>query len=70
MARTIAGKSPDAIRAMKRMLNGAITPKEGAARILLEESREQDCIIGSANQIEAVYANLEKRAPRFKDPEV
>ena len=70
MARTIAGRSPDAIRAMKRMLNGAITPKEDAARILLEESREQDRIVGSANQIEAVYANLEKRAPKFADPKV
>lgn len=70
MAQTIAGKSPDAIRAMKRMLNNAITPKEHAARILLEESREQDRIIGSPNQVEAVYANLEKRAPKFADPEV
>lgn len=69
MAHTIAGKSPDAIRAMKRMLNSAITPKEQAARILLEESREQDRIIGSRNQVEAVYANLEKRAPEFVDPQ-
>ncbi len=69
MAQTIAGKSPDAIRAMKRMLNSAITPKEDAARILLEESREQDRIIGSPNQVEAVYANLEKRAPTFSDPD-
>ena len=68
MAQTIATKSPDAIRAMKRMLNSAITPKEHAARILLEESREQDRIIGSPNQVEAVYANLEKRAPKFVDP--
>ncbi|SFR67886.1 Enoyl-CoA hydratase/carnithine racemase [Marinobacter daqiaonensis] len=70
LARTIAGKNPDAIRAMKRMLNSAITPREEAARILLEESREQDRIIGSPNQVEAVYANLEKRAPKFADPEV
>ena len=55
---------------MKRMLNAAITPKEHAARVLLEESREQDAIIGSPNQVEAVYANLEKRAPRFADPEI
>lgn len=68
MAQSIAGKSPDAIRAMKRMLNSAITPKEQAARILMEESREQDRIIGSDNQVESVYANLEKRAPKFADP--
>lgn len=70
LANTIAGKNPDAIRAMKRMLNSAITPREEAARILLEESREQGRIIGSVNQVEAVYANLAKRAPRFADPEV
>lgn len=70
MAQIIAGKSPDAVRAMKRMLNHAITPKEEVARILLEESREQDRIIGSANQVEAVYANLGKRAPKFFDPKV
>lgn len=69
-AQTIASKNPDAIRAMKRILNTATTPKEHAARILLEESREQDRIIGSPNQVEAVYANLEKRAPKFADPEV
>ncbi len=68
-AQAIAGKSPHAVRAMKRMLNDASTPKEHAARVLLEESREQDAIIGSPNQVEAVYANLEKRAPKFSDPE-
>lgn len=70
VAQTIAGKSPDAIRAMKRMLNNAIMPQETAARILLEESVEQDVIIGSPNQVEAVMANVEKRAPVFKDPAV
>lgn len=68
VAQTIAGKSPDAIRAMKRMLNNAIMPQDTAARILLEESVEQDVIIGSPNQVEAVMANVEKRAPVFKDP--
>lgn len=69
-AYTIAGKNPDAIRAMKRLLNNAITPEETAARILLEESIEQDRIIGSPNQVEAVMANLEKRLPLFSDPVV
>ena len=68
VAQAIASKNPDAIRAMKRMLNNAITPEETAARILLEESVEQDRIIGSPNQVEAVMANIEKRAPEFKDP--
>ncbi|TCU78935.1 enoyl-CoA hydratase/carnithine racemase [Bradyrhizobium sp. R2.2-H] len=63
-AREIAGKSPDAIRAAKRLLNNlAVDP--GPA--LLAESVEQQKLIGSANQTEAVRANLEKRAPKFAD---
>ena len=34
---------------------------------LLAESVEQKKLIGSANQLEAVRANIEKRAPRFAD---
>jgi len=60
----IASKSPDAIRAAKRMLNKlAVDP--GPA--LLAESVEQQKLLGSANQLEAVRANIEKRAPRFAD---
>jgi enoyl-CoA hydratase/carnithine racemase len=63
-AREIAGKSPDAIRAIKRMLNNlSIDP--GPA--LLAESVEQMKLLGSSNQREAVRANIEKRAPRFAD---
>src|SRR5882757_6138469 len=62
MAREIAGKSPDAIRAAKRMLNNlAVDP----AAALLAESVEQQKLLGSPNQTESVRANLEKRAPRF-----
>jgi enoyl-CoA hydratase/carnithine racemase len=64
-AREIASKNPDAIRAAKRILNGA--PYADAAEGLLAESREQDRLIGTANQIEAVIANLQKRAPGFRD---
>jgi hypothetical protein len=35
--------------------------------VLLAESVEQTALIGSANQVEAVMANLEKRAPLFRD---
>ena len=34
---------------------------------LLAESVEQKKLMGSANQPEAVRANMEKRAPRFAD---
>ncbi|MET4607325.1 enoyl-CoA hydratase/carnithine racemase [Bradyrhizobium sp. JR4.1] len=64
VAREIAGKSPDAIRAAKRMLNN-LSVDPGPA--LLAESVEQQKLIGSANQTEAVRANLEKRAPKFAD---
>ncbi len=64
LAREIAGKSPDAIRACKRMLNN-LTIDPGPA--LLAESVEQMKLMGSPNQLEAVSANIEKRAPRFAD---
>lgn len=63
-AREIAGKSPDAIRAAKRLLNN-LSVDPGPA--LIAESVEQQKLIGSANQTEAVRANLEKRAPKFAD---
>jgi enoyl-CoA hydratase/carnithine racemase len=64
IARDIAGKSPDAIRAAKRLLN-KLSVDPGPA--LLAESVEQAKLIGSANQTEAVRANIEQRAPRFAD---
>lgn len=64
VAREIAGKSPDAIRAAKRLLND-LSVDPGPA--LLAESVEQQKLIGSANQTEAVRANLEKRAAKFAD---
>jgi enoyl-CoA hydratase/carnithine racemase len=65
-AREIAGKSPDAIRAAKRLLNKlSVDP----APALLAESVEQMKLMGSPNQSEAVRANLEQRPPRFIDVE-
>jgi enoyl-CoA hydratase/carnithine racemase len=65
-AREVAGRNPDAIRADKRLLNAAMA--EDAAALLMAESVEQTKLIGSPNQVEAVKAQLEKRAPVFKDP--
>jgi enoyl-CoA hydratase/carnithine racemase len=67
LAREIAGKSPDAIRAGKQLLNRAnlVSVSDG---LRLEESLQRG-LIGGANQIEAVQANMQKRAPRFKDHE-
>jgi enoyl-CoA hydratase/carnithine racemase len=65
LAREIAQKSPDAIRAGKRLLNQAyvIDPLQG---LRLEEELQRS-LVGSPNQLEAVQANMEKRAPRFGD---
>ena len=67
-AREIANRSPDAVRAAKRLLNEA--DDERVAEILMAESREQKALLGSPNQIEAVRANLERRAPVFRDTDV
>jgi enoyl-CoA hydratase/carnithine racemase len=64
LARQIAGHNPDTVRAAKRLLNGA-SPVD-AARVLQAEALEQQRLIGSANQREAVQAQLEQRAPVFR----
>jgi enoyl-CoA hydratase/carnithine racemase len=66
LAREIAGKSPHAIRGGKRLLNLAQADASVEA-IFLEETREQVALIGSPNQVEAVMANMENRAPDFAD---
>jgi enoyl-CoA hydratase/carnithine racemase len=63
LAHAIAGRNPDAVRAAKRLAN-----LEGdAGAVLLAESREQAALLRSRNQIEAVMANMQKRAPAFTD---
>jgi enoyl-CoA hydratase/carnithine racemase len=64
LARQIAHSNPDVIRAAKRLLNTA-TPVD-AARVLVAEAFEQQRLIGSANQQEAVQAQVEGRAPVFR----
>jgi len=64
-AREVAAKNPEAIRAGKRLLDLALEADQRA--ILLAETTEQIALIGSPNQVEAVKANLEKRAPKFVD---
>jgi phage tail sheath protein FI/enoyl-CoA hydratase/carnithine racemase len=68
LARKIARSNPDAIRAAKRLWNRSIDAD--AAELLLNESREQDRLIGSPNQIEAVRAEMEQRQPEFLAPGV
>lgn len=64
-AREVANKNPDAIRAGKRLL--ALPVSTDAGTVLRAESEEQIRLLGSANQVESVTANLQKRAPVFTD---
>ncbi len=66
MAREIAGKNPDAIRAGKKLLEESwhADPHTGLGL----EASLQGALIGTPNQVEAVKANFENRAPRFTDP--
>jgi enoyl-CoA hydratase/carnithine racemase len=68
LAAAIAGRNPDAIRAMKRLAN--VMPDQPSEALLMAESVEQDAIIRTPNQREAVMAAFEKRAPNFTDPAV
>lgn len=65
LAREIASKNPDAIRAGKRLLN--LAPDADQHTIFKAESDEQAALIGSPNQVEAVKAAMEKRAAVFAD---
>ena len=65
LAKDIAARSPDAIRAAKRLFALAADGDQHA--ILLAETTEQVKLIGSSNQAEAVRANMDKRAPQFAD---
>ncbi len=64
LALEIAGKSPAAIRAAKELLNLA-EEEAGAEAAMLAESRLQKGLIGQPEQIEAVKAGVEGRAPKF-----
>jgi enoyl-CoA hydratase/carnithine racemase len=65
LAREIAGRSPGAVRGAKALFNRMFT--EGAAEQFAMEREVIFRQIGSPNQIEAVMANMERRAPDFTD---
>jgi enoyl-CoA hydratase/carnithine racemase len=64
-AARIAAQSPDAVRASKRLLD--LAGRTDLATGFAEEQKEIGALIGSPNQVEAVAARFEKRAPRFTD---
>jgi enoyl-CoA hydratase/carnithine racemase len=65
LAAEIASKSPDAMRASKRLF--ALAAEGDQHAILLAESKEQGALIGSPNQVEAVKSNVEKRTAAYAD---
>ncbi|MEY3053807.1 MAG: hypothetical protein RL550_330 [Actinomycetota bacterium] len=66
MATEIAGRSPDAVRGAKALLNRMFADR--AADQFAAERRIIGSLIGRPNQVEAVMANFEKRNPVFSDP--
>lgn len=64
LAEDIAGKSPSAIRAAKRLIDLAET--EDRKTVLLAESRESAALIGKPEQMEVIAAQMQGRKPEFK----
>ncbi len=65
LAKEIASKSPDAIVKAKKLFNslGDLSMEDG----LLMESKEQAEIIGKKNQLEAIFAGMQKRKGNFEN---
>ena len=65
LAREIASRSPDAVRAGKRLLEQSWRADPAVGLGL--EAKLQGGLIGTPNQVEAVKANFENRSPEFED---
>jgi enoyl-CoA hydratase/carnithine racemase len=67
LASEIALRSPDAVRAAKRLFEESWTrPAEETLRL---EAELQHGLIGSPNQLAAVAAGMTKQPPQFTDPD-
>jgi enoyl-CoA hydratase/carnithine racemase len=66
LATEIAGRSPDAVRAAKRLMNGLLN--QGAAEQFAAERSIIAGLIGRPNQVETVIANMQKRPANYVDP--
>jgi enoyl-CoA hydratase/carnithine racemase len=67
LAVEIAGRSPDAIRAAKRLFDEAWSGP--ANETLALEAELQAGLLGSPNQLAAVMAGMAKQPPEFTDPD-
>jgi enoyl-CoA hydratase/carnithine racemase len=65
LAAEIAGRSPDAIRGAKRLINGLIHQQAEAQ--FAAERQVIGSLIGKPNQVEAVMSNFEKRPAVWTD---
>lgn len=68
LAREIAGKSPHAVRAAKRLYEETWTSSDPASALMLESELQIE-LMGSPNQVESVVAGMAKRPPAFTDPD-
>ena len=66
LAAKIAGRSPDAVRAAKRLFEESWTAP--AQETLALEASLQLQLIGSPNQLAAVMAGMKREEPVFEDP--
>ena len=64
MAHEIAGRSPEAVRGAKKLIN--LLANSGAAEQFAAERATIGQLIGSTNQAEAVMSHFEKRPPIFE----
>ncbi len=64
LAETIAGKSPSAIRAAKKLI--AIAESKPDIDVLEAESEIQSRLIGKPDQMEVIAAEMQKRPAQFK----
>jgi len=62
-ARVLAQQSPDALASAKQLFN--VAQDSDLASLAMMESVRQDMLVGTPNQVEAVKAAGEKRAPKF-----
>ena len=67
LAGEIAQKSPDAVRAAKRLFDETWVDDDAAAALKLE-SQLQTALIGKPNQLAAVMAGMSGEQPVFTDP--
>ncbi len=63
-AKSLIERSPDAVRAAKKLLDNCASLNRADALTL--EAELQATLVGSKNQIEAATANIQKRRPSFE----